>query len=376
MNKFLIILPFISLNFCSCKQNKLVTIKGNITNINSRKVYLADAYNFSFYIDSASYTDNRFEFKVPFKQYSYRLVSIVYVDSNNHKIQTLGFTNHILSSKKQGYVYKALAIGEENISMTGIANIRTDSIMGTHIKIRDDSIRIKAGIETDALYRTQMMNFGYLEGDVNARTKNLDEFLSIIHQYPTSQYLLSKIYENKAVLNKLELEAMLGAFKKESLLSQIGNKLISYTNNKSAVTVLKNLKLNDESGNRAEIINHAGKINMIVLWASWCSPCRQEIPTLKQLYDKYHKQGLSVTGVSIDVKIESWKTALALEKMNWVQLIVPDSLKTLFSAEYEISSIPDIIFTDANGVVLQRFIGFDKDSYSIYKNIIEAELKK
>ncbi len=376
MNKIVILFSFISLNFSSCKQSNFIYIQGNIGNIASRKVYLVKAFDSNSYIDSATNSSNKFVFKIPTKKYSNRLVSIVYVDSNNHKIRSLDFNNHILSSRTQGYSYNVFDIGEENILMTGRVNIRKDSIKGTHIKIQIDSISIKAGIETDALYGTQMMNFGYLEGDVNTKTKNLNTYLSVIHRYPTSQYLLSEINENKTVLSKGELETMLSAFKKESLLSQVGITLTSYANNKSAVTILKNLKLMDENGNKSEIINPASKINMIVLWASWCSPCRQEIPILKKLYDQYHNQGLSITSISIDKNIESWKIALLSEKMNWPQLIVPDNLENSFFSEYEVSSIPDVIFTDANGLILKRFIGFERGQYSIYQSIIDMALKK
>ena len=97
MNKAFILFSFISLNLCSCKQNKFVYIQGSIRNIDSRKVYLVQASNVSSYIDSTTYSDDKFVFKIPAKQYSSRLVSIAYIDSNDHKVRTLDFINQILS---------------------------------------------------------------------------------------------------------------------------------------------------------------------------------------------------------------------------------------------------------------------------------------
>ena len=52
------------------------------------------------------------------------------------------------------------------------------------------------------------------------------------------------------------------------------------------------------------------KITIIDFWASWCGPCRQEMPNLVNTYNKYKEQGLGIVGVSLDEDKEQWKDAV------------------------------------------------------------------
>ena len=56
-------------------------------------------------------------------------------------------------------------------------------------------------------------------------------------------------------------------------------------------------------------------------WASWCSPCRADIPHIKEVYEKYKDKGLNVLAISFDSNKAAWKSAVKKLKMPWEQLI-------------------------------------------------------
>lgn len=60
---------------------------------------------------------------------------------------------------------------------------------------------------------------------------------------------------------------------------------------------------------------------MIDFWASWCGPCRREIPNLKKIYEAYVDKGLEIISISIDKEDKAWQKALDEEQLPWPNLI-------------------------------------------------------
>ncbi len=98
---------------------------------------------------------------------------------------------------------------------------------------------------------------------------------------------------------------------------------------------------------------------MLVFWASWCAPCRKEIPLLKEIEKKYSGTGLKMISISIDEKKEQWLKAVAYEKMNWPQVHVPLEQINDVQNQFRFTTIPLIIFTDSKGKEIKRFADYD-----------------
>lgn len=111
--------------------------------------------------------------------------------------------------------------------------------------------------------------------------------------------------------------------------------------------------------------------HLVVFWASWCAPCRQEIPQLKKLYQKNARQ-VAITSISIDENEGQWKKALIIEKMPWKQLLVADAPSmALLDKAYDLSAVPVWILLDANGRLIRRRMGYEEGEGGADEQIVE-----
>ncbi|MDE7387962.1 MAG: redoxin domain-containing protein [Muribaculaceae bacterium] len=94
-----------------------------------------------------------------------------------------------------------------------------------------------------------------------------------------------------------------------------------------------------------------GHWTIVDFWASWCGPCRREIPGIKALYDKYHSQGLNVVGVA--VRDEPAKTLEAMESDGVTWPVILNAGKEVLDA-YGIMGIPCIMLVNPDGVIVAR----------------------
>lgn len=105
-----------------------------------------------------------------------------------------------------------------------------------------------------------------------------------------------------------------------------------------------------------------GNVVMINFWASWCGPCREEMPLIEDLFQKYKKLGFVVYGVNVDANP---KDAQALLKETGVSFPVGYDTKNKVSQLYSVDSMPSTVMVDRKGNM--RFLhrgykpGYEKD---------------
>ncbi len=104
-------------------------------------------------------------------------------------------------------------------------------------------------------------------------------------------------------------------------------------------------------GKMVNLKEFRGKYLVVDFWASWCGPCRSEIPHMKDLYEVYKGKDIEFLSVSIDKSKNAWKKAMRQEDMAWPQLQAPGSGKDIMK-EYQFSGIPYIILLDKEGKIV------------------------
>ena len=97
-----------------------------------------------------------------------------------------------------------------------------------------------------------------------------------------------------------------------------------------------------------------GKWLLVDFWASWCGPCRQEMPNVLEAYNKFHDKGFEVVGISFDQKKEAWVKAIEQLNMPWLQLSDLKGWNCAAAPAYKIDAIPDNLLIDPQGKIVDR----------------------
>jgi thiol-disulfide isomerase/thioredoxin len=100
--------------------------------------------------------------------------------------------------------------------------------------------------------------------------------------------------------------------------------------------------------------NFKGKVVVIDFWATWCPPCVAEMPKMKELYAKYHSQGVEFIGVSLDKSkeeggLDDLKKFVKENEIAWPQYYQGNFWDSKFSKSWGINSIPCVFIVDADG---------------------------
>lgn len=106
--------------------------------------------------------------------------------------------------------------------------------------------------------------------------------------------------------------------------------------------------LKSAGGENLRLSEYRGEVVMINFWATWCGPCRQEMPLLDELYDRYERVGFTLLGVNID---DDRQQAMQMaEELDVSFPVLFDSEKSV-SKRYEVDAMPVTVLVDRGGTV-------------------------
>lgn len=97
-----------------------------------------------------------------------------------------------------------------------------------------------------------------------------------------------------------------------------------------------------------------GKVVLVDFWASWCGPCRREMPNLVEVYKKYKNKNFEIVGVSLDRDADAWKDGIKKLGITWPQMSDLKYWNCEGSKLYAVSGIPHTVLIDGEGTIIAR----------------------
>ncbi len=115
-----------------------------------------------------------------------------------------------------------------------------------------------------------------------------------------------------------------------------------------------NIELPNKEGKPVSLYSLRGKYVLVDFWATWCGPCRREIPHVVEAYKKYKNKGFEVYGVALERGAQSlpkWKKFTEENQMNWIHVV---DLEGVSSGPYQVSGIPMTYLLDPEGKIVAK----------------------
>ena len=136
---------------------------------------------------------------------------------------------------------------------------------------------------------------------------------------------------------------------------------------------MPNFTFPDINGKEVSLSDHRGKVVLVNVWATWCPPCRQEMPSMQSLYEKFKGEKFEILAVSIDSEGREAVTPF-MQKMNLTFPALLDPGETIRSL-YGITGVPESFIIDKQGILVEKIIGpinwATPEVFSFFKDLIQ-----
>jgi peroxiredoxin len=126
-------------------------------------------------------------------------------------------------------------------------------------------------------------------------------------------------------------------------------------------------------GQKLRLGEQRGRVVLVNFWATWCGPCRQEMPHLNKLYEKYKSSGFVLLGVNVDD--DTRQAAGVADKLGVKFPVLPDADKRV-SRQYDLSAMPSTVLIDRDGKVRYLHRGYQNGYENTYERQIRELLKE
>ena len=379
-------------SFSTLAQQKNIEIIGDIKNLPAKQVYVRALNrdknrNITWpIIDSAKVSNGKFILqKDTLLADPAWAAELSYKDSITNKIETISFINPDKSPDERGYLHGNFILENAKMQVNGDFKLKkavhitgskeTEYQMKTGLLFTPSLRSINKKIDSlQALGVTDQLQAAITDRNETIK-KYKAEFKQMVIDNPSTWGAVLNIYQNASSFTPQELEEFVAIFDKSVMSTTTGKKLLNHI--KQNKVLLPSMPFPDF--NYADVNNKKFNLNqlkgkkgtLIIFWASWCGPCRAEIPELKTFYANYKNKGIDLISISTDHSIVDWKKALDKEKMPWTNLSnLPGDYREI-NAKYNISAIPAMFLLDKDNKIVLA----DPNDFKLVQKHVDQILK-
>lgn len=368
MHKLIVALSFIAV-FTSCENGNKKSdfqLKGNFKNSKGETIYLEKLAGQKPVIVDSTQIDDKGDFE--FNNYDpkigfYRIklndqnFAMLVLDSAdkvtvNGNLQDLGNSYKVTGSPETALFLEYNDVSKKDrVRMDSLTQIFQSmaAMMGLEqLQQTNPELAAKRG---DSLSKTlEGPYMAILEG-ANARMaekikKNTNMFASImaIQGLDPDKYFDLFVELDKNLIKKYPSNQNVLMF------HDIVTKSLALSNGQEAPEI----NLPDTQGKDLSLKSFRGKIVLIDFWASWCGPCRKEMPTVVKAYAKYKDQGFEIYGVSLDKDKDKWLEAIQKDGITWPQVSDLKYWESEAARLYNVQGIPFAVLIDKEGKIIAK----------------------
>lgn len=332
---------------CACqpaqRENKY-TVTGELEDSahHGKKVYIM-RYDDNVYVDSTLIEGNKFVFEGEVDTAAFCRIDV----SRN------AFANFILEGgdvKVDLKTYVHPSGTPQNDEMSRIAKEEADLYAELDRKMED----VKKQYEGDDAKIDEAIKKQKEEFKATLR-KRCEELYAHHNDDAVGFYLVySMFFDALDVDGKLEISSTFGPWlKSQKMVKEVLVRVNALKNTVEGMP-FTDIKGKDAEGNPVALSDYVGKGNYVLLdmWASWCGPCKGEIPNLLKLHNQYKDKGLTVLGLFVWDQEENLKKAMEEEGIVWPQIVSVENMDATNS--YGVDGIPHIILFAPDGTILKR----------------------
>ena len=157
------------------------------------------------------------------------------------------------------------------------------------------------------------------------------------------------------------------------LISGVFSISVQASNNQANKNPAADFTLKSYSGKNIKLSEYRGQVVLMNFWASWCGPCRQEMPLLNDLHKKYKKLGFTVMGVNVE---EDSSKARKIVKDIKIKFPVLFDTQNKVSELYQVSAMPSSVIIDRDGNVRYLHKGYKPGDMSAYKKWVKKLIRE
>ncbi|MCZ6854432.1 MAG: TlpA disulfide reductase family protein [Gammaproteobacteria bacterium] len=126
-------------------------------------------------------------------------------------------------------------------------------------------------------------------------------------------------------------------------------------------------------GKNLRLQEYRGQVVLINFWASWCGPCRQEMPLLDRLHQRYQDTGFTVLGVNVEGEEKPAREIVDKTKVTFPVLIDKDQR---VSDLYDLKAMPSTVVVDRDGVIRYIHLGYKPGDESKYVEVVKKLIRE